>query len=138
MSIHWPSFTYNALRIAAGFMFFWHGYQKLFGAFGRDAVELASQRGVGGVLEFLGGLLIMIGFQTRWTAFICSGMMAVAYWQFHALGGNNMAENGVAGLLPLVNRGELAALYCFVFLLLWAHGSGTFSADAKLGKARAG
>lgn len=125
--------THAVLRIAAGLMFFPHGAQKLFGLWGRDPVSLASQIGIGGAIELIGGLMILIGFQTRWAAFVCSGMMAVAFWQFHVAGA--VAEKGLAeGLHPLLNGGELAALYCFVLLFLWAHGGGIWSVDAMLAR----
>ena len=92
------------------------------------AVPVASFMGFAGILELVGGLLILIGLFTRPTAFILSGMMAVAYFMAHAPG----------GFLPLVNRGELAALYCFVYLYLAVAGGGTWSADRALGWDRPG
>jgi putative oxidoreductase len=87
------------------------------------------------MLELVGGLLIMIGLQTRWVAFLCSGMMAVAFWQFHVA--DAVAEQGLAnGLNPLLNSGELAALYCFVFLFLWGNGGGPYSVDAMLARSK--
>jgi putative oxidoreductase len=74
-----------------------------------------------GVLEFVGGLFILLGLFTRWTAFILSGLMAVAYWMAHGLNGK--------GFLPLVNGGELAVLYCFVFLYFFFAGGGPWSVD---------
>ena len=131
--MNWQEITHAALRIAAGLMFFPHGAQKIFGLWGRDPVNLASQIGLGGIIELVGGLMILFGFQTRWAAFVCSGMMAVAFWQFHVP--EAVAENGLLlGLHPLLNRGELAALYCFVFLFLWAHGGGRYSVDAMLSR----
>jgi putative oxidoreductase len=127
-----PAISHAALRIAAGLMFLPHGAQKLFGLWGRDPVSLATQSGVGGLIELFGGLLILIGFQTRWAAFICSGTMAVAFWQFHVLG--SWDEQGFSAFHPLLNRGELAALYCFVFLFLWGNGAGPYSLDARRGK----
>ncbi len=116
-----PKATYALLRIMTGFLFIPHGYQKLFGLGDRGPREdpLAL---VGGIIELVGGTLILIGFQTRWVAFVCSGMMAVAYFMAHA----------PDAFLPLLNRGELAVLYCFVFLFLWANGSGTWSVDQCL------
>ena len=129
--MNWPEITHGALRIAAGLMFFPHGAQKLLGLWGRDPVHLASQIGVGGLIELIGGLMILFGFQTRWAAFLCSGMMAVAFWQFHVA--EAVSKSGLwDGLNPLLNGGELAALYCFVFLFLWAHGGGRYSVDAVL------
>ncbi|MEZ5361231.1 MAG: DoxX family protein [Bryobacterales bacterium] len=128
----WKGFTHALLRIAAGLMFLPHGAQKLFGLWGRDPAILASQSGVGGVIELFGGLLLVVGLFTRWTAFLCSGTMAVAFWQYHVAG--SWADLGVGALHPLLNRGELAALYCFVFLFLWGNGAGPFSLDARRGK----
>lgn len=125
----WKGITHALLRISAGLMFLPHGAQKLFGLWGRDPVSLATQSGLGGLIEIIGGLLIVIGFQTRWAAFVCSGTMAVAYWQFHVTGA--WAEMGLSALHPLLNRGELAALYCFVFLFLWGNGGGPFCVDAR-------
>ena len=129
--MNWRETTHGLLRVAAGAMFFPHGAQKLFGLWGRDAVSLASQAGVGGVIELIGGLLILVGQWTRPAAFVCSGMMAVAFWQFHVADAKLWSEQGLSALVPLVNRGELAALYCFVFLLLWAWGPGPWSLDGR-------
>jgi putative oxidoreductase len=114
--------TLNLLRIVAGFLFLAHGAQKLFGVWGREAVELAGLLGLAGVLEFFGGLLILLGLLTRPVAFVLAGQMAVAYWMAH----------GPKALMPIENGGELAALYCFVFLFLFANGGGSFSVDGWL------
>lgn len=115
------------LRIIAGLMFMQHGTQKIFSfpAEARGPFELMSQMGIGGVLELVGGALIVLGLFTRPVAFLMSGMMAVAYFQFHAMSG---------GLFPLVNGGELAALYCWVFLYLVFSGPGALSVDGILAK----
>ena len=115
------------LRIITGLMFMQHGAQKIFSfpAEARGPFELMSQMGIGGVLELVGGALIVLGLFTRPVAFLLSGMMAVAYFQFHAMTG---------GLFPLVNGGELAALYCWVFLYLVFAGPGAFSVDGILAK----
>lgn len=129
--MNWQAITHAALRIAAGLMFFPHGAQKVFGLWGRSPADLTTQIGFGGVIELVGGLMILFGFKTRWAAFVCSGVMAVAFWQFHvpeAVEARGLLE----GLHPLLNDGELAALYCFVFLFLWAHGGGRYSVDAFL------
>lgn len=116
----WQEITLNLLRVVTGFLFMAHGAQKLFGVWGREeAVELFSRVGVAGVLEFFGGLAILLGLFTRPVAFVLAGEMAVAYWLAH----------GLRHVLPIINRGELAALYCFIFLLLWAYGGGRFSID---------
>jgi putative oxidoreductase len=123
------SFAYAALRMVAGFMFLWHGTQKLLGfPAAKTMPALWSQKWIGGVIELVAGALIMVGLFTRPAAFLSAGTMAVAYIQFHWKG-----ELGIQ-LLPLVNRGELAALYCFVFLLIWVRGAGLLSIDRKLGR----
>jgi len=115
---------YAILRIVAGFLFLWHGSQKLFGyppAGGPIPLYLII---IAGAIEFFGGLFVMTGFLTRWAAFIASGEMAYAYWTVH----------GTVAVLPIVNQGELAVLYCFVFLFISAKGSGVFSIDNILAK----
>ncbi len=119
--------AHAALRIVSGFLFFQHGYPKLFGSLpgsgeAETAAELLSIFWWSGVLEVVGGLLIMIGLFTRPIAFIVAGEMAVAYFWRHA----------PQGFWPGTNRGELAALYCFVFLYLAAAGAGIWSLDAML------
>ena len=113
--------TYAALRVLTGFLFLWHGSQKLFG-FPIPAMEgiPAFIQFSAGPIELVGGTLVMIGLFTRWAAFVCSGTMAAAYWMAH----------GLNGLLPIQNGGELAALYCFTFLFIAANGSGIWSLDA--------
>ena len=118
--------AYALLRIVAGFMFAFHGVQKIFGfmsAFPQPA--LGSQIWVGGMIELIGGLLILIGLQTRWAAFICSGEMAVAYFQFHWK--FQMGQN----FFPGINQGELAVLYCFVFLFIACRGAVMWGLDKK-------
>lgn len=113
--------TYNILRVATGLLFMQHGGQKLFGWLdGRQVNDLASVMGVAGVLEFFGGALIVLGLFTRPVAFILSSEMAVAYFWRHL----------PRGLWPILNRGELAALFGFVFLFFAAHGPGSWSLDA--------
>lgn len=108
------------LRIVAGLMFMMHGTQKLFGfPGGKEAVELISLVGLAGIIELVGGLLIAIGLFGSMAAFIASGEMAVAYFMAHA----------PQGWSPLLNQGELAVLYCFLFLYISAHGSGIWSVD---------
>ena len=122
----------NLLRIMAGFLFFPHGAQKFFGLFGGfggqpgATAPLFSLLGAAGVLEFFGGLLVMCGLFTRPVAFILSGQMAAAYFMAHF----------PRGFWPLLNGGELAALYSFVFLFLAAGGGGDFSIDWLLRKRR--
>jgi putative oxidoreductase len=108
---------YAALRIVAGLMFAVHGAQKLFGAFGGRQMPLMTQAGLAGVIELAGGLMIALGIFASLAAFIASGEMAVAYFQAHV----------PRGWLPIQNGGELAALYCFLFLYIAARGNGVWS-----------
>ncbi|HKK51985.1 MAG TPA: DoxX family protein [Myxococcota bacterium] len=112
--------TYALLRIVAGFLFLWHGSQKLLGFPPSAGPPPDWIVWVAGPIELVGGLLVMIGLFTRWAAFLCSGLMAAAYWMAH----------GTRALLPIENQGELAALYCFVFLFISAQGAGLWSVDA--------
>jgi putative oxidoreductase len=123
--------TVFLLRVVSGLLFLQAGGMKLFNWFGGMPggmkLELLSQVGIGGVLEFFGGLLILLGLLTRPVAFILSGEMAVAYWQFHA-------PNGT---WPIQNHGEPAVLLCFIFLFFAAHGGGEWSLDALLHRRKA-
>ena len=111
---------YALLRIVAGLLFAQHGAQKLFGALGGRPVELMSQMGLAGVVEFVGGLMIALGLFTSPVALLASGQMAVAYFQAHV----------PRGFWPIANGGEAAVLFCFVFLYFAAAGSGKLSIDA--------
>ncbi|GAA3932224.1 DoxX family protein [Hymenobacter algoricola] len=116
-------YVFALLRIVVGLLFAMHGSQKLLGSPGdKPAVALAGLMGVAGIIELVGGLLVALGLLTRIAAFLCSGTMAVAYFMAHA-------PNGA---LPIINEGELAVLYCFVFLYIWAHGPGIWSLDSML------
>lgn len=108
--------AYALMRIMAGFMFSMHGIQKVFGVLTEHETEVFSQLWIGGIIEFACGVLILIGFQARWAAFLASGTMAVAYTQFHWKFQFN------EGFFPVVNHGELAAIYCFVFLYMATRG----------------
>ena len=123
--MNWPATTHALLRIMTAFLFIPHGYQKLFGLGGIGPRE-GTVPLIAGLIELIGGTLILIGLKTRWVAFVCSGLMAAAYFMAHAKD----------AFLPLLNRGELAVLYCFVFLFLWGNGSGRVSVDAILEKRR--
>ncbi len=111
------------LRIVTALIFIAHGTQKLFGfpapPPSGSLPPLMSIYGLAGVLELVGGLLILVGFQTRIVAFILSGQMAVAYWMAHA----------PKSLYPVLNGGDAAILYCFVFLYLVFAGAGAFAID---------
>lgn len=114
--------AYALLRITAGFMFLLHGTQKFFNfpqqyPYG----ELGFLTIVAGTVELVGGVLIILGLTTRAAAFISSGTMAVAYWMYH----------GIPPFYPLVNGGEVAALFCFIFLLIACKGGGIWSMDNK-------
>lgn len=118
---------HDTLRIVAGYCFLLHGLQKIFGVLGGQQQELLSLLGVAGLVELVGGALIALGLFTRPTAFLASGQMAVAYFLGH------VAREG-SFLFPVVNRGEPAVLYCFLFLYLAASGPGAWSLDARLRK----
>jgi len=112
--------TYALLRIVSGLLFTLHGSQKLLD------FPIEASAGIpgfityiAGPIELVGGLLIMVGLFTSWAAFIASGLMAAAYWMAH----------GMNALFPMENQGELAVLYCFIFLMISAQGSGTWSID---------
>ena len=113
---------YTLLRVVAGLLFACHGAQKLFGALGGTAMTSNPMMLVAGIIEFGGGLLIALGFLTSWAAFLASGQMAAAYFMVHAKG----------GFWPIINKGELAVVYCFLFLYIAARGSGPYSVDAML------
>ena len=122
--------TYALMRIVAGLLFLAHGTQKLFEFPAAMQTEATIVTYVAGSIELIGGLLITLGLFGRWAAFVCSGQMAVAYWLFH--GTNLFLPHGSNVFFPLLNQGELAVLYCFVFLAIAARGSGIWSIDAVL------
>ena len=122
---NYSSCCYALMRFVAGFLFFWHGAQKLFGFPSPMPEGVPGFITYGaGPIELIGGILIMIGLFTHWAAFITSGEMAVAYWMAH----------GTKALLPLQNKGELAVLYCFVFLFIATQGGGAWSVDALMNR----
>jgi putative oxidoreductase len=117
--------AFAILRIVTGLLFACHGTQKLFGwppAAGGGGGSLPPLLVGAGIIEVAGGLLIAVGFLTGWVAFICSGEMAAAYFMAHF----------PHGFIPLVNQGELAVLYCFLFLFIAAHGAGIWSIDSMI------
>lgn len=118
---------YAILRIVAGLLFACHGAQKLFGALGGQQVTGNAFMMLAGIIEFFGGLLIAVGLFAGIAAFIASGQMAVAYFKVHAPN----------GFWPIQNQGELAMLYCFLFLYIAARGSGAFSMDRMVRRRRA-
>lgn len=113
--------AYALMRIAAGLLFAQHGAQKLFGVLGGTQQLGNPLLLVAGVVELVGGLLIAIGLLASVAAFVASGQMAVAYFMSHA----------PRGFWPVENKGELAALYCFVFLFVAARGAGKWSVDGR-------
>lgn len=118
--------TYTALRFVAGFLFSFHGVQKLFGALTeRPTPPVGSQAWIGGLIELVCGIAIALGVFTRAAAFLASGTMAVAYIQFHWKGVFDER------FLPIVNRGELAVVYCFLFLYIASRGGGRWSLDRR-------
>ena len=120
---NYTDITYAMLRIVTGTIFSFHGMQKLFGILTEHQPAFGSQLWIGGVIELICGLLIVIGFQSRWAAFLASGTMAVAYIQFH------WKFQFGAQFFPAVNGGDAAILYCFVFLYIACRGSGIWSLD---------
>lgn len=115
-----PQF-YALLRIVAGLLFACHGAQKLFGVLGGQQAELVSKFGLAGIIEFVGGLMIAIGFLTGTAAFVASGEMAYAYFTAHM----------PRGRAPIQNGGEPAVLYCFIFLYIAARGVGIWGVDKR-------
>ena len=114
------------LRIVSGYLFLLHGSAKLFHVphvAMYDGVQLMSLIGLAGVLETVGGALLIVGLFTRITAFVLSGEMAVAYFMAHASKGDP--------LMPMLNQGEAAVLFCFIFLFLAAAGAGAWSIDSQ-------
>jgi putative oxidoreductase len=120
----WQPEVLSVLRIIIGFTFCEHGLQKALGLLGGHAMPPLSLLGVAGWLELVGGLLILVGWFTRPAAFILCGEMAVGYFKQHA----------PAGFWPIVNHGELAVLYCFVYLYLFFAGPGRWSVDTLIRK----
>ena len=124
--------TFFLLRVVAGLLFLQAGGMKIFDWFGGVPAQFGGhprflpQIWIGGALEFYGGAAVLLGVWTRPVAFILSGEMAVAYFQFHQPG----------GFWPIENHGESAVLLCFIFLFLAAHGAGDWSVDAMLCKKR--
>ena len=115
--------SYALLRIVTGYLFLWHGTQKLFEfpiAYPWGQPDTLAM--IGGGIEIVAGILVMIGLLTRFAAFIASGQMAVAYWMFHASQGSPA--------FPLVNGGDLAVIFTFVFLYIACRGSGIWSVDS--------
>ena len=111
--------AYALVRIVTGFLFIFHGSQKLLNFPKEFTYDLSPLMIAAGGIELVGGILVMIGLFTRPAAFICSGTMAVAYWMAH----------GMRDVFPMLNGGELAAMYCFVFLFISAKGPGIWSLD---------
>ena len=123
----YADYAYALLRIMTGFMFSFHGAQIILRVFaeGFPQAPVGSQTWFGGMIELIGGLLVMVGFQTRWAAFLCSGTMAVAYFQFHW-----KFQLGPA-FFPALNQGEPAVLYCFIFLYIACRGGVMWCLDKK-------
>jgi putative oxidoreductase len=118
---------YSVMRLVVGLLFAQHGAQKLFGVLGGQSQVSNPMMLTAGIIELVGGLLVALGLWASFAAFLASGQMAVAYFQVHA----------PASFWPIVNKGELAVLYCFVFLYIAAKGSGGWSVDTLArGKAR--
>jgi len=116
--------AYALMRIVVGFLFLWHGTQKLLGFPLPPPPVPPFVINIAGPIELVGGLLVMIGLFAGWAAFPCSVLMALAYWIVH----------GTRALFPIQNSGELAALFCFVFLFISTQGSGIWSVDVVRSK----
>jgi putative oxidoreductase len=114
----------SLLRVVAGFLFFCHGAQKILGWFGGHHGKLPAMAQAAGAIELVAGLLILFGLFTRIAAFIASGEMAVAYFTVHQ----------PKGKFPIQNGGDLAVLFCFLFLFLAVYGAGAWSLDALVRK----
>ncbi|WP_138469213.1 DoxX family protein [Poseidonocella sp. HB161398] len=116
----------SLLRVMSGLLLLQHGFTKFLGwpETPMSGIAVSSMPGIAGLFEFAGGILLVVGLFTRPTAFLLSGVMAVAYFSVHA----------PQGFFPIVNGGELAATYCFVFLYLCVAGPGPWSMDAQRGK----
>jgi putative oxidoreductase len=117
---------YCIMRLVVGLMFACHGLDKIFGAFAPKSEALPTLMVVGGWVEIVCGFLVAFGLLTRLAAFVASGEMAVAFLMMHA----------PKGLIPYVNKGELAVVYCFVFFYIFLRGSGSWSIDALMGKGK--
>jgi len=115
--------SYAILRIVVGAIFAFHGVQKLFGVLTEHQPSIGSQLWFGGAIELICGLLIVIGFQSRWAAFLASGTMAVAYIQYH------WKFQFGPEIFPAINGGDAAILYCFIFLYIACRGSGIWALD---------
>ena len=117
--------VYALLRIVTVFMFSFHGAQKILGILSDCQPAVGSQMWIGGIIELVAGALVMVGLRTRWAAFLASGEMAVAYFQFH------WKFQFDRMFFPTINKGELAVLYCFVFLFIACRGSVMWCLDKK-------
>ncbi|HTO56345.1 MAG TPA: DoxX family protein [Pseudomonadales bacterium] len=117
-------YTYALLRIVTGLLFMFHGSQKLLGWPLEPMAGLPTfVTYIAGPIELIGGALVAIGLLTRWSAFLCSGLMAAAYWLAH----------GSKAFFPILNGGELALVFCFAFLYISSHGPGMWSLDKMRG-----
>ena len=122
--VKYSELAYAIMRVAVGFLFACHGAKKLFGVLGGESQLSNPLMVIAGIIEFAGGVLVALGLWASYAAFTASGLMAVAYFMAHA----------PRGFWPIVNKGELAVLYCFVFLFIASRGSGTWSVGALAGR----
>jgi putative oxidoreductase len=118
---HYSDYSYAVFRIVIGFMFLCHGTQKLFGLPIAFPYPLNAMSTSAGIIELAAGALIIVGFYSRYAAFIASGTMAVAYWMVH----------GLNDPFPIANGGEISAFYCFAFLYIATKGPGIWSLNKK-------
>jgi putative oxidoreductase len=123
--LRYESEAYAVMRMAIGFMFWCHGLQKVFGVFEGRLPPLLSASGIAGIIELVTGFMIAVGLFGGWAAFLSSGLMACAYFMVHF----------GKSFWPIENDGELAAVYCFIFLYMARRGSGIWSLDGALKRA---
>jgi putative oxidoreductase len=126
----WTEHAYALMRVIVGIAYLFHGLQKLFGVLSDSRPPVGSQAWFGGVIELFAGAAIALGLFTAWAAFLASGEMAVAYIQKHW----KLAFD--EGFFPIVNKGELALVFCFLFLFIACRGGGRWSLDAALRRTR--
>jgi putative oxidoreductase len=139
----WSPVVLSILRIVVGLLIMEHGTQKLFGfppsGNPHGPIDLTSLMGVGAIIELIGGILLVLGLFTRAAAFILSGEMAVAYFMVHASGKaiQHVPPTATEAFFPIINKGELAVAYCFIFLFIFMAGAGPWSIDAMWNKSGA-
>ena len=123
--------VFALFRLIAGLMLACHGGQKLLGMFGGMPMPANTMTNIAGTIELVGGFLVAFGLFGGYAAFLCSGLMAFAYFMVHATGGRSHVTD-FTRFFPIINGGESAVLYCWIFLYIACHGSGRYSLDSLL------